>query len=74
MKPRVRGALVLACFAGLMAASCGAAQDKEQATLGAIVAGCVASLDIDRDAGAAGAIDDEAKACRETQHQWEQRR
>lgn len=73
MRPRALSAVVLACCAGLVATSCGAAQDKEQAALGAIVAGCVASLGVDRDAGAAGAIDDEAKACRETQHQWEQR-
>lgn len=73
MRPRAVSALVLACCAGLVAASCGAAQDKEQATFGAVVAGCVASLGIDRDAGAAGATDDEAKACRETQHQWEKR-
>lgn len=73
MRHRALSAVVLACCAGLLAASCGAAQDKEQATLGAIVAGCVASLDVDRDAGAAGATVDEAKACRETQHQWELR-
>jgi hypothetical protein len=70
---RAVGALVLAGCACFVALSCGAAQDAEQAKFGAIVAGCIAGLDVDREAGAAGAIDDETKACRETQHQWEKR-
>ncbi len=54
--------------------ACGAAQDKEQATLAAITAGCKVSLDLDRDAGAAGAVDAEADACRKTLHVWEARK
>jgi hypothetical protein len=60
---------LLACVVAL---SCGAAQDKQQAELGAITAGCKVSLD--RDAGAAGAVDAEADACRKTLHVWEARK
>ncbi len=53
--------------------ACGAAQDKEQATLAVITAGCDVSLKLDRDAGAAGAVDAETDACRKTMHVWETR-
>lgn len=53
--------------------ACGAAQDKQQAELAAITAGCKVSLDLDRDAGAAGAVDAESDACRKTMHVWESR-
>lgn len=62
----VKWSLVL----GLVAA-CGAAQDKSEAAYAAIVAGCKVSLDIDRDAGEAGAVDTEAKACDKTLKVWE---
>ncbi len=65
--------LLLVLGASLHLVACGAAQDKEQATLAAITAGCKVSLDLDRDAGAAGAVDAEADACRKTLHVWEAR-
>ncbi len=65
--------LLLVLGASLHLAACGAAQDKEQATLSAITLGCKVSLDLDRDAGAAGAVDAEEDACRKTLHVWEKR-
>lgn len=55
----------------ILVASCSGAQDKNEATYAAIVAGCKVSLDVDRDAGAAGAVDDESRACDKTLKVWE---
>lgn len=72
MNRDIKAALVLACGIGCVV-GCSGAQDKSKATYAAIVAGCKVSLDLDRDAGAAGAIDDEARACHETLKVWEKR-
>ncbi len=65
--------LILLLGVSVHLVACGAAQDKEQAILAAITAGCDVSLQLDRDAGAAGAVDAEADACRKTMHVWETR-
>jgi hypothetical protein len=64
---------LLLLVVGLVLASCSGAQDKAQAQFAAITVGCTASLDLDRDAGAAGAVNAEADACRKTLHVWENR-
>lgn len=50
-------ALVLGIGACVVVA-CSGAQDKAQVQLATITAGCKASLDLERDAGEAGAADD----------------
>lgn len=65
-----RRALVLACCVGALA-DCSGAQDKAQAQLAAITAGCEVSLSIERDAGEAGAAYDTAKGCKAALHSWE---
>lgn len=52
-------------------ASCGGAQSKTQAQLVAITAGCQAALDIERDAGEAGATSQTERGCRASLHAWE---
>lgn len=51
--------------------ACSGSQAKDQAKLGAIVAGCKASLDIARDGGEAGAADAIEKGCGAELHVWE---
>lgn len=62
-------ALVLAIgFAAL--ASC-SGQSRSEAQYAAIVAGCKAGLDIERDAGEAGAVNETAEGCRAALRSWE---
>lgn len=63
-------ALVLG-IAALCMASCSGAQTKSQAELAAIVAGCEVSLDLERDAGEAGAASETGDGCRAALHSWE---
>lgn len=59
----------LACaLAVLCAMSCTAAQDRASLQLTAITAGCKASLDLEHDAGAAGAADATSKGCEAALH------
>ncbi|HEY6824146.1 MAG TPA: hypothetical protein VI195_06875 [Steroidobacteraceae bacterium] len=71
---RPLGYAALACLLGanaLCLADCGGAQPKAQAQLAAIVAGCKVSLDLERDAGEAGAIGETEQGCRAALHTWE---
>lgn len=72
MTSALKTTLVLGVSAALLVA-CSAAQDKTEAAYAAIVGGCKVSLDLDRDAGAAGAVDDEARGCDKTLKVWQAR-
>ena len=66
----VAHALVLGIGLGVVAA-CSGAQTKNQADLAAITAGCRVGLDLERDAGEAGAADDTARGCAAELRAWE---
>lgn len=73
MSNRVRTglALVLACGAGFVGLDCGAAAPSAAQVQGAaIVAGCKVSLDLVRDGGEAGAIDDVETGCEAALKAW----
>ncbi len=63
-------AMVLVGCSCVMAA-CSGAQDKQQAQLAAITAGCKVGLDIERDGGEAGAADVTARGCAAELRAWE---
>lgn len=63
-------AMVLGSGASLLDA-CSGAQSAKQAQLATIVSGCKVALDIERDAGEAGAADDTADGCKAALHSWE---
>jgi hypothetical protein len=59
IRPRSVFVLLLAAIV----VACSASQSRFDLQLTAITAGCKVSLDLERDAGAAGAADDTARGC-----------
>jgi len=59
---------LVAC--AMLGAACGSVT-RSEANYAAIVAGCKASLDIERDAGEAGAENKTAEGCRAALDSWE---
>ena len=64
-------AVALGIGAGLLAVCSCSGQPKAEAQYVAIVAGCEVALDIERDAGEAGATNETAEGCRAALHSWE---
>ncbi len=67
---------LIACLVGgavgvVLAYGCGGNVAPAQAQLAAITAGCKVSLDLVRDSGAAGAIDEVEDGCRTSLKAWE---